>query len=429
MRICAFCAAFVLCAVPAFSQRGGAAPPAPSRGGSGNPAGPATGSRPTTGFPNQPNSPTNQIPGTNEIPNTNGPNLHDYFITGKVMLDDGSPPSPDIRIERVCNGQPHLETYTDSKGRFSIQLGAPNGVIDTDAADGASMQIPGQSGSSFGGAGGIRDGANPYWNCELRAALPGYRSDSVTLATLQPFETRLGTIVLHRIGGVKASTISVTSALAPKRAQKDYRKALDLVSKRKYDQAEKRLLAATAVYPKYASAWYELGRLQAREKRLDAARQSFQSAIAADSHYMSPYNELAGVAAEQRRWQEAVKYSNDVIAANPDAFPSSYWYNALGNYELKQAAAAEKSASELVKIDTLHEYPQAQRMLAALLLNRADYADAALHLRSYLNLDPHGKDSAQLRQALAKIEQAAGHQTSAQASAGAKAQKSAQAKQ
>ncbi|HEX7358929.1 MAG TPA: tetratricopeptide repeat protein [Bryobacteraceae bacterium] len=406
MRIGTICAAVVFCALPALSQKGSPAPPPPSQGGSGNQPAPPTESRPpSTGLPNRQN-PTNQFPTTNPTPNTNFPQ-QDYFVAGRVMLDDGSPASPEIRIERVCNGRVHLEGYTDSRGRFSFQLGGPTGVVDTDAADSGSMNVPGQSGS-FGRMGGsIGGGMNPYWDCVLRAALPGYTSETKNLAMIRPFETRLGTIVLHRIGGIHASTISVTSALAPKRAQKDFRKARDLIAKRKYDKAEKRLLEATKVYPKYATAWYELGRLQAGQKQFDAARESFQASIAADSHYMSPYNQLAGLAAEQKKWKDAAQYSKQVIAANPDAFPSSYWYNALANYELKNPKAAEDSAAELVKIDKAHEYPEAQRLLAALLLSRADYAGAASHLRAFLQLDPHAKDAAHLQQALTQIEQKA----------------------
>jgi tetratricopeptide (TPR) repeat protein len=427
MRVCAFCAALVLCAFPAFGQRGGASPP----GGAAPAPGGAPGGSPSRSIPNSPGTNNTGIPNNNpgipnnNNPNTNFPNPQTYFLSGKVMLDDGAPASPDIRIEKVCAGRARLETYTDSKGRFSFQLGGPVADVDTDAADDASSQIPGQA-RSFPGSGSTAGfGSNPYWNCELRAAYPGYTSETLNLGTLRPFDTQLGTIVLHRVGGSgKATTISVTSALAPKRAQKDYRKALDLISKKKFEQAEKHLVDATTAYPKYAVAWYELGRLQARENQLDAARQSFQSAVSADSHYMTPYDQLAGVSAQQKRWDEAVKYSNQVNTSNPDAFPSAYWYNALGNYELKNFAAAEKSIRELMKIDKLHEYPETERMLTDLLVRKGDYADAALHLQTYLKMVPNAKDATQLRQALPKIQQAA-----AQASAQAKAQTATQAKQ
>jgi tetratricopeptide (TPR) repeat protein len=426
MRVCAFCAALALCAVSAFAQRG----VSPPGGAAPTPGGPATpGDSSTRGIPTSPGTSTNGIPNNNNIPGTNNPgtnfpNPQTYFLSGKVMLDDGAPASPDIRIERVCSGRARLETYTDSKGRFSFQLGAPVGDVDTDAADNGGSQIPGQAGS-FPGSGMGMAGMSPYWNCELRAALPGYTSDTLNLGTLRPFDTQVGTIVLHHIGGsTKATTISVTSALAPKRAQKDYRKALELIAKQRYEEAEKHLVAATTAYPKYAVAWYELGRLQARENQLDAARQSFQSAVSADSHYMTPYDQLAGVAAQQKQWDEAVKYSNQVNTSNPDAFPSSYWYNALGNYELKNFAAAEKSVRELMKIDTLHEYPETERMLTDLLMRKGDYAGAAVHLQAYLKMVPNSKDAPQLRQALPKIQQAA-----AQASAQTKTPGTAEAKQ
>jgi len=46
-----------------------------------------------------------------------------FFFSGKVMMDDGTPPPETAVIERVCNGVPRPEAYTDSKGRFNFQLG------------------------------------------------------------------------------------------------------------------------------------------------------------------------------------------------------------------------------------------------------------------------------------------------------------------
>ena len=45
------------------------------------------------------------------------------FLSGRVLFDDGSKPSRDIVIQRVCMGNPRPEGYTDSKGHFSFQLG------------------------------------------------------------------------------------------------------------------------------------------------------------------------------------------------------------------------------------------------------------------------------------------------------------------
>src|ERR1035438_6519575 len=49
-------------------------------------------------------------------------------IAGRVMLDDGTPLSEPVTIERVCNGAPRVQGYTDQKGRFSFQIGQKAGV-------------------------------------------------------------------------------------------------------------------------------------------------------------------------------------------------------------------------------------------------------------------------------------------------------------
>jgi len=45
------------------------------------------------------------------------------FISGKVVLDDGSTALEPIKIERICGNSPRTEGFTDRKGRFSFELG------------------------------------------------------------------------------------------------------------------------------------------------------------------------------------------------------------------------------------------------------------------------------------------------------------------
>src|ERR1022692_3248637 len=91
---------------PAFSQKGG-------------PAGATT---PTTGSPGiGTNTPTTGIPGSNpgnnrgQYPNSTDPNnrypdqTRPIYLSGKVMLDDGTPPPGPVTIERVCNGNPRAQ--------------------------------------------------------------------------------------------------------------------------------------------------------------------------------------------------------------------------------------------------------------------------------------------------------------------------------
>jgi tetratricopeptide (TPR) repeat protein len=332
------------------------------------------------------------------------------------MFDDGSQPNMDIRIERVCSGTPHLEGHTDSKGRFSFQVGQNQGM-DIDASDASPGGMYGRTGgmSSMGGMNGMGNtgsrggfgGASALWGCELRASYPGYRSDSVELGTRHSMDDpEVGTIILHRLSNVQGTTISLTSALAPKGAQKSYEKGMQLAAKAKFEEAEKRLTEATQLYPKYAAAWYALGQVEQRQGRGEDARKAYEAAIAADKKFVSPYDQLARLAAQEGKWEDAAKFSREAISLNPVEFPSSFWYNAIASYNLKRTEDAEKSVKDLLKLDGRHNYPDAENMMAQILLDRGNYPEAATHLRTYLTLVPNAKNADTLKQILLKIDQA-----------------------
>jgi tetratricopeptide (TPR) repeat protein len=241
----------------------------------------------------------------------------------------------------------------------------------------------------------------------LRAAYPGYRSDTIPLANHRALDDpNIGTIILHRLMNVKGSTISLTPAEAPKPAQKNYQKGLQLVAKGKFDEAEERFEQATEAYPKFAVAWFALGQTQQRNNQTNEARKSYQAAIDADNKYVSPYDQLALLAAQQGRWEDAAKFSKEAIDLNPVEFPASFWYSAVSNYNLKKPDEAEKSAQALLKLDTMHRFPEAESLLAQLALEKRDYPDAATHLRSYLQLAPNAKNADALKAELLKIEEA-----------------------
>ena len=247
----------------------------------------------------------------------------------------------------------------------------------------------------------------PSGGCELKAAYPGYRSDAVSLDGHRFLDDpNVGTIILHRLSNVQGTTISVTSAEAPRAAQKNFEKGLQAERKGNLEEAEKHLLAATSEYPKYAIAWFALGQLQQGQNKIEDARKSYIAAADADRKYVSPYDQLARLAAQEGKWEDAARYSKQAIDLNPVEFPSSFWYNTLANYNLNKPPEALKSAQALLKLDTVHRYPEANRILAEIALNDKDFAGASSYLRAYLALAPHAKDADALKQKLLKIEEA-----------------------
>lgn len=341
------------------------------------------------------------------------------FLSGKVMLEDGSAPMDQVVIEKVCNGQPMPQGYTDSKGRFQFQLGnnmsmLPDASIGS-AADSSPMDMTvgrgNMGGSQRGGFGGMQRGVSErdLIGCELRASLPGFRSDIINLTGRRVMDNPdVGTIVLRRLGHVEGLTISATTALAPKDARKAYEKGRESGKKNKLADAEKHFAKAVELYPKHAAAWFELGRLQENKKEFEAARKSYAESLAADGKFVSPYLQLAGLAASENNWQEVLDTTDRIIRLNPVDFPQAFFYNAIANLQLKKLDAAEKSAREAAKLDERHRIPKIEHVLGIILAQKNDFNAAAEHLRNYLKFAPKAGDVEHVKGQLAEIDRLRG---------------------
>lgn len=354
------------------------------------------------------------LPGRNPNgPSTEMPGPRVFFVTGKVLLDDGSAPPEPVAIKRVCSGFTRNEGYTDGKGHFSIQLGQSGGVFD-DASDGMDMEtrIPGsQAGrdSQIPGMGSQTIRTRDLAGCDLEASLAGFRSDHVSLDMRRPLDNpEVGTIVLHRLSGVQGLTISATSMQAPKGAKKDYEKALNAMKKQKWEDARKDLEKSVAAYPKYAVAWERLGEVQERENQFDQARASYSKALEADSKFVSPYEHLSAIAVREQKWQDAADASDRLLRLNPVDFPQVWMMNAIAYYQLARLDVAEKSAREGIKADPKHEFPKLEHILGVILAQRHSYPEAAEHMRTYLRLDPQASDADMVKQQLAQLEKVTG---------------------
>jgi tetratricopeptide (TPR) repeat protein len=326
-------------------------------------------------------------------------------------MDDGSPLPGPVTIERVCNGVTHAEGYTDTKGNFGIQLGNEQGVFQ-DATDGIggggspSGTSRAQSGLGGGSSMGQSSTDRLLNNCELRARLGGFRSQSIILAGRRPMDNPdLGTILLHRETPGEGSTISVTTLQAPKDALKAYEKGLAYIKKNKFAEARTEYEKAVQIDQKFAAAWCELGKMQAGAEDYDMARGSFRMAIQSDPKFPVPYVELSIVAVEQKKWQEVSDLTATAIKLDPFDYPQVFLFNAAAHYNLRETAAAEKSVMEAERLDSRHQYPQIAHLYGLILAQKQDYAGAATHLRDYLKMYPGANDAQAVRNELQRYDQ------------------------
>jgi len=319
------------------------------------------------------------------------------FVSGKVVLDDGTELTEPAVIQTICRGRRHSETYSDGHGSFSFQFGDPT--------QGSAAAISDASSSDVANRAGMQAAAE-LGDCQIQAELAGFSSQAVELNSRLGLMNNIdvGRVPLHRLAHVDGTSISVTSALAPSAAKKAFEKGLEQEKKTKWDEAQKSFEKAVQIYPRYATAWYQLGRLQLRKDDAPSAKHSFEQSVAADPKYVNPYDGLAQLAMRSQDWPNVVEVTGKLLSLNPVNFPNAYYDNAVANYNLKNLDDAEKSALQGVRVDDAHQIPKLQYVLAVILLQKQNYQAASEHMQQFLALARQPDDIELAKKGLAEIE-------------------------
>jgi cytochrome c-type biogenesis protein CcmH/NrfG len=358
---------------------------------------------------------SNKVPSIKPQPTTplpQKPNLQSLFITGTVVMEDGTPPPTGAVIERMCGGRTKKEAYVNPTGYFGFQIGGattfsviPEASDDTfggmDSFGGRMSQMG--MGSSTG-----MPQSSGLMGCELRAQLTGYRSSIITLDGFNPIgQLEVGTIVLHAIEKVQGTTISLTDMQAPKEAKKAVDRAGKAVKNKNFEEAEKDLKTAVGFYPGYASAWYQLGQVYQLQKRFQDARGAYDKSIAADSRYVNPYIQLARLAGMEQKWQEVADITDRAMALDPLDFPEGYYFNCLAYFSLNKLDAAERSARRTYRLDGQHRFPRIHLILAEILRRKPDLPGSIEQLQAYLKFAPAATDADKIRSLIDEMEKSA----------------------
>jgi tetratricopeptide (TPR) repeat protein len=242
-------------------------------------------------------------------------------------------------------------------------------------------------------------------DCDLRASLPGFVSTTVPMRVESDMSlVDVGTIVLTRMGGVEGSTISVTSMAVPKEAHAAFEKGRKAGSEKKFDEAVKELNKAVAIYPQYAIAWSLLGEIHRLQNQFEPAKKEYAQALASDPKFVSPYFGLAAMAVVEGKWAEAARLTDQLVQLNPFAYPLAYFFNAAANYNLGKLDAAEQSARKFQQMDMAHTRPDIATLLASILAEKHQYAEAAQLYRDYLAARPDAPNAAALKSEAQRLE-------------------------
>lgn len=342
---------------------------------------------------------------------------HIIYLQGKVVLEDGSPPPEFVTIQRVCGGQVFREGYTDSKGEFSVRLGADGTLAMEDASTYGTNSRGTQSGDPLrsGGLTGASErfstmrgaGTVDLFGCELQAKLDGYRAAPIMLGRRSVFDKPdVGTIILHPLKGIKGVAVSATSLAAPKNARKAYEAAANELRKKKPNlrKAVQQLEKALGAHPNYAAAWNLLGRTRLFAGDEPKAREAYTRALEADPKYLGPYVPLIQLSVRQADWRRAADYSDRLLKLNPHAADVRFYY-ALARFQLGDIGEAHKALQQVTPEQAKAKaLPQVYHLRGLILAKQGEFPKAAEEFRTFLREGPNELAAPQVTRQLAEWE-------------------------
>jgi len=298
------------------------------------------------------------------------PDTYPVILQGKVTMEDGTPPPFTVSIERKCSdGQGDVPgPLTNKKGEWLWRL-----EVDAFASRA----------------------------CIFRASHAGYTSSQADASNLN-VTSHSTTLTIPPLV-IYASTadpysIKINDSNVPGKARGSIEKAMKALDARNAPEAAADLQAAVAAAPKLAEAWHGLGVIQENLEKPTEARDAYTHAIAADPKLLPPYVTLTRLCIKTKDWECASKTSESLIKLDTKkAYPEIYLHRAVAQYELKDLAGAEASAQEALRLDARHKKPRTEYVLGRILEAKGDANAAREHMTKYLELDPNGPDTVQVK--------------------------------
>ena len=266
------------------------------------------------------------------------------FLSGRVVLEDGTPPPEQVLVQRACDGRAIPQGYTDAEGPVQLRAGSQSGGWRSMPRTRSSKPPSRQ-----------RD----LTGCELRVQLPGFYPAARDLSGRRVLDSPdVGTLVLRRLPGVQGSIFSPTTLQARKDARAAFEKGRALGRDKKLDEARKEYEKAIRIAPGFAAAWYRAGPRASDAQPPADARKAYGEALLADPRFIKPYRQIAFLSFNEQKWPEVVETTDRWTSLDPVSYPEAYFFNAFANFYLNRLDAAERSAREVVKLDSDAVDPQ-----------------------------------------------------------------------
>lgn len=323
-------------------------------------------------------------------------------LVGRVLEEDGQPPNDLLQVDLVCSGRIRQQTLTGSDGTFTFDLepsrsedwldpgagGSATGAIEGSAR----VATPGRS-QNLDEVPSMGRGRASLSGCEVRLApRPGLASNAINLRTRGAFDNPdIGVIIVRRLSDSTATTVSLSTLSAPRRARDAFDRANDELSSRSPDlgKAIQELEKAVREYPEFSAAWDLLARVHLSKGDIEEGRNCFLRAVEEEPRYITPYLGLAQIGVQRGGWEEVDTWTGRVLEID-SGHPQALYWAGLAGYYLGNFRRSEGALSDLYGRGTgmAEAYPFGLLLLGVIHANQGKIQSAAEGLRLYLRLMP-----------------------------------------
>lgn len=294
-----------------------------------------------------------------------------YIFTGKVLMEDGSPPPKAVGIERLCsdNNGSAPGPFTNKKGEFTWRM-----EINTDSTRA----------------------------CVVQAILQGYASTQVEIH-VNTHTANLSAMALPDIMLISKNqdpkVLVISYDGVPTKATRFWREGMQSLDKNDFASAAMQLEEAMATSPKFARGWHTLGLVYINLQKFDQARADFQKSVDADPKYLPGQVMLDRFCVRDQDWGCVTKASDEVNKLDAKkAFESEMLtHQAVVKFAMKDISGAESLIQQSISSDKGHKNPRAEYVLGRILEAKGDLNGAKEHMNKYLEMAPDTPDADRIR--------------------------------
>ncbi len=284
------------------------------------------------------------------------------ILSGKVQMEDGSPPPKAVAIQRICS-----DIAGSAPGPLTNKKGEWVWRMDVDP---------------------MRTRA-----CRLVVNLPGYVSNSIDISDLNGYINTTKTLPPLILVPAAPDPMTIVASMngIPGKSLDSWKAAIKAIEAQNFAEAENQLRTSVQATPKFAQGWHTLGIVYSTNQKAKEAKDAWEHAIEADPKMLQPYVALARLCARLKDWQCTNTAADGLLKVDKkQTFPEIYIHQAVARYATKDLAGAQSAAESAIKLDPVHK--RSEYILGRILEAKGDLAGAKEHMTKYVQLDPNAKD-------------------------------------